>query len=311
MPEADYSWLPRGEILDFSELCRLASCFSRLGARRIRLTGGEPLLRKELPTLLAMLCERAQPTDLALTTNGVLLEALAQPLRKAGLQRITVSLDTLDASRFAAITRRDELDRVFSGIEAARRAGFDELKIDTVVVRGQNDDELLSLLDYASDIGAELRFIEYMDVGGATRWRPEEVVSRDEILETIAAAHGMPRPLPGRGTAPAERFSLPDGTVFGIVASATTPFCQACDRSRITADGSWYRCLYATVGTDLKTPLRAGASDDELCEIIDSGWRARADRGAEERRLLEDRGAFVPVSALRRQPHLEMHTRGG
>jgi len=311
MPESNYAWLPRAELLNFAEICRLATSFSRVGASRIRLTGGEPLLRQDLAGLIAMLVTHAKPTDLALTTNGVLLADQAASLRGAGLQRLTISLDTLKPDRFLAITRRDQIAQVFAGIEAARAVGFDELKIDTVVVRGQNDDELAGLLDYARAIGAELRFIEYMDVGGATQWSPEAVVSRAEIIERLVADHGSVRPLGGRGSAPAERFELPDGTVFGIIASATTPFCRRCDRSRLTADGTWYRCLYAKTGLDLKAQLRAGASDADLADVIADTWSKRTARGAEERTQLEHRGVFVPVSSLRRQPHLEMHTRGG
>lgn len=311
MPESNYTWLPRAELLNFAEICRLAVGFSRVGASRIRLTGGEPLLRQDLANLIALLVTHAKPADLALTTNGVLLADQARSLRNAGLNRLTISLDTLDPERFQAITRRNQLAQVFAGIDAARGVGFDELKIDTVVVRGQNDDELTSLLEYARDIGAELRFIEYMDVGGATQWSPNAVVSRAEIIERLTADYGTVRPLGGRGSAPAERFELPDGTVFGIIASATTPFCNRCDRSRLTADGIWYQCLYATSGLDLKAHLRTGASDANLAEIIADSWSKRTARGAEERTQLEHRGVFVPVSALRRQPHLEMHTRGG
>ncbi len=311
MPESNYAWLPRAELLNFAEICRLAANFSRVGASRIRLTGGEPLLRQDLADLIAMLVTRAKPTDLALTTNGVLLADQARSLRNAGLKRLTVSLDTLQPERFQAITRRDKLGQVFAGIDAARAVGFDELKIDTVVVRGQNDDELAALLNYARDIGAELRFIEYMDVGGATQWTPQAVVSRAEIIERLAGDYGSVRPLGGRGSAPAERFELPDGTVFGIIASATTPFCDRCDRSRLTADGTWYQCLYATAGLDLRAHLRAGRSDADLAELIADTWSMRTARGAEERTQMEHRGVFVPVSALRRQPHLEMHTRGG
>jgi cyclic pyranopterin phosphate synthase len=310
MPEERYRWLPKDELLSFAELTRVAAVLGRLGARRLRLTGGEPLLRRDLPELVAMLHALA-PDDLALTTNGLLLGDQAAALRRAGLDRITVSLDTLRADRFERITRRPGLRRVLDSIDQARAAGFDELKIDTVVVRGSNDDEVLPLLNYANRIGAELRFIEYMDVGGATRWRSEQVVSRDELLARVGAELGTPTPNEGRGSAPAERFTLPSGQVFGIVASTTAPFCRDCDRGRLTADGMWYQCLYAAEGLSLKELLRSEADDDQLSAALSRAWSSRDARGAEQRAALGERAALIPAEALRRNPHLEMHTRGG
>jgi cyclic pyranopterin phosphate synthase len=319
MPEESYVWLPKSELLDFDEIARVVDAFARVGVDRLRLTGGEPLLRRDLPLLVAAVASNEALTDIALTTNGVALAALARPLADAGLTRLTVSLDTLDRDRFVTLTRRDSLSDVLAGIDAARAAGFAgtaasggaRLKLDCVVLRGVNDDELVSLLEFAGDSGAELRFIEYMDVGGATRWTAPAVVSCSEMLETIGRALGTPRVLGARGSAPAERFSLPDGRTFGIVASTTRPFCRACDRSRVTADGMWFHCLYAATGTDLKQLVRAGMSSEELAASMASAWRRRADRGAELRHAAPERGAFVPVSALKRDPHLEMHTRGG
>jgi len=311
MPERDYAWLPRRDILDFEEIARLTEVFTGLGVDRVRLTGGEPLLRRDLPRLVRLLAANGAISDLALTTNGVLLADQADALREAGLSRVTVSLDTLVPERFRALARFDELDRVRAGIETAVSAGLAPVKIDSVLIRGVNEDEILALLDYGGRVGAEVRFIEYMDVGGATRWSPEKVVSRAEILERIAAAHGAVDPIAGQGSAPAERFRLPDGRTFGIVASTTAPFCRACDRSRLTADGLWYLCLYAVEGIDLRGPLRAGASDEELRRCIESGWRVRADRGAEERLQARNRSPLLPRHALELDPHLEMHTRGG
>ncbi len=248
--------------------------------------------------------------DLALTTNGVLLADQAEALRAAGLQRITVSLDTLDRDTFLRLTRTDELGRVALGLEAAARV-FPGFKIDTVVVRGVNDGELLALLAEARRLDAELRFIEYMDVGGATGWTGDQVVSRDEILATLTSALGPVTPAESAPSAPATRFRLATGQVAGIIASTTTPFCATCDRSRLTADGMWYLCLYATAGLDVRGLLRAGASDDDLAVILRRTWEQRRDRGAEDRLASRDRGAFVPASALKRNPHLEMHTRGG
>ena len=310
MPEPEYVWLPKKELLTFEELDRLTGIFCTLGVEKVRLTGGEPLLRSELTTLIRALAARPEVRDLAMTTNGVLLAELAAELRDAGLRRLTVSLDTLRPERFQALTRSDLHARVLAGIDAARAAGF-PLKLDTVVVRGTNEDEVLDLLAFAREIGAEIRFIEYMDVGGATRWTREQVVSRAELLSQVAAAHGAAEPVGAQGSDPAERFRLRDGTPFGIIASTTTPFCRACDRSRVTADGTWFTCLYARSGANLRAALRSGASDVEIASLIRVGWRSRTDRGAEERLQLEHRGALAEPTELRQDPRLEMHTRGG
>jgi cyclic pyranopterin phosphate synthase len=310
MPEVEYTWLPRADLLTFEELGRLVDVFTGLGADRVRLTGGEPLLRKDLPTFVAQLATRPAIADLALTTNGVLLADMAQPLRDAGLHRVTVSLDTLDRERFRQLTRMDELDRVRAGIDQAA-AVFGRLKIDTVVMRGTNDDELVDLLEFGRRIGGEVRFIEYMDVGGATRWRPEAVVSRREMLDHLEAHYGPVTPIVEDSSAPAERFRVPDGLVFGLISSTTAPFCRQCDRARLTADGLWLLCLYATQGLDLRAPLRGGASDDDLVALITARWRARTDRGAEARLETVDRRVWVAADTLRANRHLEMHTRGG
>jgi len=311
MPEPDYAWLPRQNILDFEEIAVLADAFALEGVDRVRITGGEPLLRRDLPRLIEMLAARPAIRDLALTTNGVLLANQAVALRAAGLHRITISLDTLRRDRFQALARFDELPAVLDGIDAAAGAGFDSIKIDTVVIRGRNDDEINELLAFARSIGAEIRFIEYMDVGGATHWSMDAVVSRREILARLTEIYGPIEPLTGRASAPAERFRLSDGTTFGIIASTTEPFCAECDRSRLTADGLWLLCLYARGGLDLRHPLREGATLDELAHLIRTVWSMRADRGAEERLGSPARDVLIPVAALRRDAHLEMHTRGG
>jgi len=312
MPEDDYAWLPREDVLQFEQTSVLIDAFLALGVDTIRLTGGEPLLRRNLPALVRMIAAKRGLKDLALTTNGVLLADRIDELKAAGLARVTVSLDTLHRDRFVALTRFDRLDTVHAGIAAARHA-FGRLKIDTVVIRGVNDDELVSLVEYARSVSAEVRFIEYMDVGGASRWSAPRVVPAALILDRLRRHYGVITPLDEPGSsAPARRFALEDGTRFGIIASTTQPFCHACDRSRLTADGIWYLCLYATRGVDLRAPLRRGAGVDALKAILTSAWRGRADRGAEDRLALGDRRAFVPVQdLLRRDPHLEMHTRGG
>ncbi len=311
MPEEEYVWLPREQLLTFEEITALTAVFTELGVTDVRLTGGEPLLRKDLPVLVRMLAQNPNIKDLALTTNGVLLAEQAQFLRQAGLHRITISLDTLHPHRFKALTGRDAHAQVLAGIQAAREAGFRGLKIDTVVMRGTNEDELPDILELGKQLGTEVRFIEYMDVGGATHWSMDKVVSRAEILETLARRYGHIEPVYEDSRAPAERFVLSDGAVFGIIASTTTPFCSRCDRSRLTADGMWFLCLYAQNGYDLRKMLRSGAAADEIKAVIASIWQRRTDRGAEERTALATRGALVPVEQLRKDPHLEMHTRGG
>ena len=310
MPEAEYVWLPRHDILQFEEMSALVEVFARAGVDRVRLTGGEPLLRRDLPQLIHMIATKPAIRDFALTTNGVLLADQARDLHQAGLHRLTVSLDTLRPDRFQALTRFDSLPQVLAGLGEASKY-FTGIKIDSVIMRGTNEDELVPLLEFAKHAGAELRFIEYMDVGGATQWTHARVMSREAMLAELERNYGPIAPVPEDTSAPADRFQLPDGTIFGIISSTTNPFCQSCDRSRLTADGMWYRCLYATGGTDLRTPLRAGLSPDELLNLIAKEWSARSDRGAEERLGVRDRSPLVTASSLKKNPHMEMHTRGG
>jgi len=310
MPEQDYVWLPKEDLLQFEEIATLVDIFLDEGVDKVRLTGGEPLLRRDLPVLVEALAVRPRIRDLALTTNGVLLADYAQALKDAGLHRLTVSLDTLHHDRFARLARVDELDRVRRGIDAATDI-FGGLKIDTVVIRGVNEDELVELIEFGRERNAEVRFIEYMDVGGATQWSMDRVVSRAQILEAVAQRYGPPSPIVDDSSAPARRYRLEDGTVFGIIASTTAPFCSDCDRSRLTADGMWYLCLYATDGKDLRRVLRSGAPPAEIASMIRSVWERRRDRGAEERLASGARSALIPLDRLRRDPHLEMHTRGG
>ena len=311
MPEEDYVWLPRAQILDFEELSTLVDVFMDLGVDKIRLTGGEPLLRRDLPALIRLLADKPTLRDLAMTTNGVLLAEQARPLRAAGLHRVTVSLDTLRPDRFTALTRRTNHAQVLAGIAAVAPAGFTGTKLDTVVMRNVNDDELAELIEYGRTVPAEVRFIEYMDVGGATRWSMDKVVSRTEILAMLERRYGPIEAIVEESSAPADRYRLPDGAVFGIISSTTEPFCASCDRSRLTADGVFYLCLYAPQGVDLRGPLRRGASREELAALITGAWSRRTDRGAEARLRLRDRSPLVQIGRLRADPHLEMHTRGG
>ena len=318
MPGEDYQWLPAQDILSFEEILRLTGLFADLGADRLRLTGGEPLLRKDADKLVAMLCAAGRFREVAMTTNGLGLVRHAEALKAAGLDRLTVSLDSLRPERVAKLSGRDSLGSVLEGIEAAADAGFTGTKLDTVVMRGENDDELPALLAFGAERDLEVRFIEYMDVPGATAWRPELVATRLDMLTEIEAAVGVaPEPHGERGSAPAARFRLPEGAsyggrdlsgqVFGVIASTSEPFCSDCDRARVTADGMWYLCLYARLGVNLLELVRSGVSDDELRERLARGWGERADRGAELRLEETDRGAFAASA----DPHLEMHTRGG
>jgi cyclic pyranopterin phosphate synthase len=311
MPEEEYAWLPRADILTFEETARIIDVFADLGVDKVRLTGGEPLLRKNLAHLVKMIAAEPRIRDLAITTNGILLAQEARALRDAGIHRVTVSLDTLRPDRFQALTRRDAFAQVLEGIEAVRSLGWPGLKLDTVVMRGVNDDEIADLIEFARGMSAEIRFIEYMDVGGATRWSMDKVVSRAEMLERLGARYGKIEAIVEESSAPADRFRLADGLTFGIIASTTAPFCSSCDRSRLTADGQWLLCLYATTGMDLRKPLRDGASKDDLVSLIRSAWEGRRDRGAEERLLLKDRQPLIQIGELKAKPHLEMHTRGG
>ncbi len=317
MPEKEYTWTPRQEILTFEELSRLADLFLEIGVRKIRLTGGEPLLRKDLSTFIHILSQKSLIEDLALTTNGILLKDLAKELYKRGLHRITVSLDTLKPDRFQKLTGNGLHHKVSAGIHEAKATGFKQIKINSVIMKGINDDEILDLLEFGKQICAEVRFIEYMDVGGATQWSVDQVFTRNEMLELIQTQYGKVSPLsqnpqnPKIHRSPADRFALVDGTIFGIISSTTAPFCQSCDRSRITADGIWYLCLYARDGVDLKQMLRSGIPDKEIKATLVECWKQRRDRGAEERLRINDRGPLFHLAELKKNPHLEMHLRGG
>jgi cyclic pyranopterin phosphate synthase len=289
MPESTYgkgfAFLPAREQLDFEELTRLARLFVAAGVRKLRLTGGEPLLRPNLAELIAMLRALGPDLDLALTTNAVLLAQHAPALKAAGLDRITVSLDSLDPAVFAAMSGgRGSVARVLEGIEAAREAGFDTLKINTVVQRGVNDHTVLDLLERFRGTGVVVRLIEYMDVGSLNDWSAEQVLPARELLARIGARWPL-QPLPGRYRGEvAQRWTYADGAgEIGVIASVSAPFCGDCTRARLSSDGMLYTCLFASAGTDLKGPLRAGADDAALAGLVDGIWRARGDRYSEER----------------------------
>lgn len=283
-----YKFLPRADILTFEEITRLARIIVRLGAVKVRLTGGEPLVREEIERLVGMLAQIEGVGDLTMTTNAYLLPQKAQALRDAGLQRITISLDSLDDAVFQRMNGgRSSVQKVLDGIAAAERAGFAPIKINAVVERGVNDHTIVDLARWAKDRGYILRFIEYMDVGNLNGWRMDQVVPAREIAERIHAVLPLEPIERGYRGEVAMRFRYQDGGgELGIIASVTMPFCGDCTRMRLSPEGKLFTCLFATEGTDLRAPLRAGASDDELEAIIRATWGARIDRYSEERPAL-------------------------
>ena len=284
MPLDEYEWIQRAEILTYEEIARLAALFVRLGVDKIRLTGGEPLLRKNLNQLISKLSFSAGIKDLCLTTNAALLASQVAALKAAGLRRVNVSLDTLQPEKFRRMTKRGELDKVLEGLFAAKSQGFGPIKINAVVERGVNDDEIIDLVEFARDNGFAMRFIEYMDVGNANQWTSEKMVSKAEILERISARYPLREVGRDQGSAPSIDYEFLDGGGdIGVIASVTEPFCTSCTRVRLTADGKMVTCLFSQQGHDLKTPMRSGASDQELCDSIASIWNARVDRYSEER----------------------------
>ena len=268
MPEEGMTWLPREEVLTFEELERVARLLVvRHGITSIRLTGGEPTVRAHLPVLVAKLA--ALPVDLALTTNGATLRTVAGALADAGLRRVNVSLDSLRPERFTELTRRDELDNVLDGIDAAIEAGLTPVKVNVVVVRGVNDDEIVDLARFGRDRAVTVRFIEFMPLDGGDAWRNEQVVPQAEIVERIGAV--FPLEAVERGSEPAERFRYTDGGgEVGVIPSVTRPFCEQCDRIRLTADGQLRNCLFSLEDHDLRVLLRAGASDDAVSDAIEA-----------------------------------------
>ena len=280
----DFPFLPKGELLSFEEIQRLARIFAGLGVAKVRLTGGEPLLRRDLPLLVGLLAEVPGLEDLALTTNGALLPRLAAPLRAAGLRRITVSLDTLRPDRFRSLSDSSvPLTQVLAGIEAARSAGFSPVKLNCVLQRGVNDDEILDLAHFAREGGHTLRFIEFMDVGSTNGWQLRAVVPAAEVHHRLHAAWPLESLEPGPG-AVARTWRYRDGRgELGLVASVTAPFCRSCDRARLSAEGRLYTCLFAAEGLDLKGFLRGGWGDADLAALLASRWHRREDRYSEQR----------------------------
>ena len=282
----DYAFLPRERILTFEEIARVARIFASRGVRKLRLTGGEPLIRKGLPDLVRMLAE-IPGVDIAATTNGSLLADQAQALADAGLQRVTVSLDSLDDAVFRAMNDvAFPVSRVLAGIAAAERAGLSPVKINTVVQRGVNDHTVLDLARHFKGSGHTVRFIEFMDVGTSNGWKLDDVVSGSEVVRMIDAEMPLEPVEPGYRGEVARRWRYADGGgEIGVIASVTQPFCGDCTRARLSAEGSIYTCLFATEGTDLRPLLRGDATDDEIAAAIDGVWRRRDDRYSERRSL--------------------------
>jgi cyclic pyranopterin phosphate synthase len=310
MPEEvfgrDYAFLPRSEVLTYEEIRRLAGIFVDLGVHMLRLTGGEPLVRRGLPDLVAMLAPlrdaAGEPLDLTLTTNGSGLRPLARPLAEAGLRRISISLDSLDDAVFRRMNGVDfPVDRVLDGIAAAQEAGLAPIKINMVVKRGENEASVLPMARWARDEGLVLRFIEYMDVGTTNGWRLDDVVPAAELVAAIDAEMPIePADADYRGEV-AERWRYRDGSgEVGIIASVSRPFCGDCTRARLSAEGKLYTCLFSAVGHDLRGPMRAGASDADLREIVERVWSGRDDRYSELR-----------SEATSHLPKIEMFALGG
>ncbi len=281
----DHAFLPREELLSFEELTRVLAAFIDLGVSKLRLTGGEPLLRTDLPDLIAMIAPLPGVQDIALTTNGILLPRLAGRLVAAGLKRVTISLDALDDETFRRVADTPlSVRAVTEGVEAALAAGLSPVKINSVIQRGVNDHQIEDLAGWARDTGVTLRFIEFMDVGTTNGWQRERVVPADEVQARIHARWPIAPVEPDRQGEVAERFRYLDGAgEVGIVASVTRPFCRTCVRARLSAIGELYTCLFAATGHDLRAVVRGGASDEELRAAIASVWRARTDRASELR----------------------------
>jgi GTP 3',8-cyclase len=285
-----YQFLPRPQLLTFEEIERLTRILVRLGAVKVRLTGGEPLVRQEIENLVALLAKVEGVEDLTMTTNGFLLPQKAQLLKDAGLKRITVSLDSIDDAVFRRMNgNKSGVQNVLDGIAAAEKAGLQPIKINCVVQRGVNDHTIVDLARYCKDHGYIVRFIEYMDVGNRNGWKLDEVVSAEEIAAMIDAEIPLEPVERNYRSEVAMRFRYRDGGgEMGIISSVTKPFCGACSRMRLSPEGSIYTCLFATQGTDLREPLRTGASDDDIEQIARNTWGSRVDRYSEERSSLTE-----------------------
>ncbi len=288
----DYRFLTHSQLLRYEEIERIARIFTGLGVRKIRITGGEPLLRVGIENLVGLLSEIEDLEDLTLTTNGYLLKKKAKSLRDAGLKRLTVSLDSLDDEVFKKLNGTEfSVNKVLDGIYEAEICGFKPIKINVVVQRGINDESIQEMIGFFKERGHIIRFIEYMDVGNINNWKPEDVFSAEEIRQRIEDRFPIEPADPGGEGGVAERYLLKDGTgEIGIIASITRPFCIGCTRMRLSLDGRLYTCLFAQKGTDLKGPLRASASDEEIMDIIRNIWKVREDHYSELRAEILKKG---------------------
>lgn len=306
MPLDEYDWIEKNQILTFEEIARLTALFLKSGVDSVRLTGGEPLVRRNLEQLVVALSALPGLKDLSLTTNGSLLSEKAQALKKAGLNRVSVSLDTLIPDRFRQITQRGDLDVVLKGLFAAQKAGLGPIKINAVIIRGVNDDEILDLVRFSRENSLVIRFIEYMDVGNANGWSLEKTVTKKEIFDAIHSRFPLRERGRKEGRAPAIDYEFADGAgELGIIGSVTEPFCGTCTRARLTADGKLVTCLFAPQGYDLKSLMRTGATDDQLLDAITQIWSNRTDRYSEER------WTSLTTQSYRPQKKIEMITLGG
>ena len=284
MPLDQYEWISKKEILTFEEITRLATLFVGLGVEKIRLTGGEPLVRQNLDQLVAKVAAISGLKDLCLTTNGALLAEKIDSLKAAGLKRINISLDTLDPEKFRRMTKRGDLEKVLEGIFAAKDHGLHPIKLNAVIERGVNDDDILELVEFSREHGLAIRFIEYMDVGNSNNWTSEKLVSKAEILEKISSRYPLREIGRDQGSAPSVDYEFIDGRGdLGVIASVTEPFCSSCTRARLTADGKLVTCLFSQRGHDVKSLLRNGTSDEDLVKFLSGVWRARRDRYSADR----------------------------
>ena len=308
MPHDEYEWIDKKEILTFEEITRLARLFARLGVDKIRLTGGEPLMRRNLELLIAQLSSIEGIKDICVTTNGSLLADKVAGFKAAGLKRINVSVDTLKPEKFKEICKRGDLDKVLEGLFAARKQGLHPIKVNAVIERGVNDDDIVELVEFSRQHGFFMRFIEYMDVGNTNSWTSEKLVSKKEIVEKINARFPLKEVGRENGSAPAVDYEFVDGRgEVGIVASVTEPFCSTCNRARLTADGKLVTCLFSSVGHDLKALLRGGSSDEEILNFITGIWQVRKDRYSSERLEALQSSTYDP----KQRKKIEMITLGG
>lgn len=308
MPLDEYEWIDKREILTFEEITRLATLFVRLGVEKIRLTGGEPLVRKNLDHLVVSLSRVDGLKDLCLTTNAALLAEQIDSLKRAGLKRVNISIDSLDPDRFRRMTKRGDLGKVMDGIFAARAAGLAPIKLNAVIERGVNDGDIIPLVEFSREHGFAMRFIEYMDVGNSNNWTSAKLVTKKEIIDKINARYPLREVGRNQGSAPSVDYEFVDGEGdIGVIASVTEPFCSSCTRIRLTADGKIVTCLFSQLGHDVKARLRSGASDDEIGNFLSSIWQQRTDRYSVERLQALNTANYDPKSHKK----IEMISLGG